>query len=891
MGEVYRARDTKLNRDVAIKVLPESFALDADRVARFTREAQVLASVNHPNIAAIYAVETTSGVVSGKTTPDVISTALVMELVEGDDLSVLIARGPLPLADALPIARQIADALEAAHEQGIVHRDLKPQNVKVRADGTVKVLDFGLAKAIDPAGTSGADAMNSPTLTARATQMGMIIGTAAYMSPEQAKGRAVDKRADIWAFGAVLYEMCTGTRAFKGDDVSDTLASVLKDTADLGALPASAPPRLRALIARCLERDVKLRLRDIGEARVELAKIADGHDDGSSPAMPGVAIARSSTLPWVLAAALLAAVLAISALWWRASGAAPTTRMAVTLPADVTFSLALTPVVAISRDGTRIALVGRFKGVPSLYVRLINEFEPRLIAGTEGASSPFFNPDGTWIAFVAEGKLKKVSSAGGPVITLTDGLGDNRGGVWTDRDTIIYSPAPATPIYQIPAAGGTPTPASTIEEARHERTHRWPSILPDGQTVLVTVGSVEHPDDYDDATIEAIRLDTGARHVVVRSGRAAQYVSSGHLLFLRGKVLYAVDFDVKDAAVRGTPVPVIDGISGDVTTGSAHYAVSDTGTIVFVPGDPSGGVRQMAWVDGQGRAAIIDVPPAYYADPHVAPDGRRVAISVTGAGSRRDIFVIDTVRGTTSRLTFDALENRTPLWTHDGRRLVYVTFDRTRNVSTIMTKFADGSGEAHAITEVGGQAYAEDLTRDDRTLLVSANPSTARGKFEIFKVELTDGAKPVRLIAAQTTDVANPAISPDGRWVAYYSLESGQAEVYVQPFAGSASRAQISSSGGTQPHWSTDGRTLYYQNADNLMAVPIDSGAAFSPGKARVFLSGVAIPNTDSGQTYHVDPATPRFLMLRVATESAVAPHARVIFNWFEELRRLGGGK
>ncbi len=902
MGEVYRARDTKLDRDVAIKVLPESFAQDSDRLARFTREAKTLASLNHPNIAAIYAVETTSGVVSGRTgaetRPDVVSTALVMELVEGDDLSVLIARGPIALSDALPIARQIADALDAAHEQGIVHRDLKPANVKVRADGTVKVLDFGLAKAMDPAGASGSDAMNSPTLTARATQMGMIIGTAAYMSPEQAKGRVVDKRADIWAFGAVLYEMLTGDRAFKGDDVSDTLASVLKDTPDFGALPPSTPAAVRALVARCLERDPKRRLRDIGEARMTLesaAALASSTSGVASAAAfaPG---ARRFGVLHVLAAGLLVALvalIAVSWLWWRSSNVATgaVTRMAVTLPPDTSFSLALYPVVAISRDGSTVAVVASRKGVSNIYLRPVNEFEPRLIAGTDGATMPFFSPDGAWIGFFAEGKLKKVPSAGGPVIALADVFGNSRGAVWTDVETIIYTPGPATPIVQVPAAGGTPSPASTIDEARHERTHRWPAILPDSKTVLVTVGSVEHPDDYDDATIEAIRLDTGARHLVIKGGRAARYVSSGHLVFLRGKVLYAVGFDAKTATVRGTPVPVIDGISGDVTTGSAHYDVSENGTIVFVPGDPTGGVRQLAWVDAQGKSALIDVPPAYYADPHVSPDGRRVAVTITAGASRRDIHVIDTVRNTMSRVTFDDFENRTPIWSRDGHRLFYIAFDRARNVSVIRIKSADGSGEARAICEVAGQAYAEDLTRDGSELLFSANPSTARGKFEIFRLALTNGAKPVRVVASPTGGANNPAVSPDGKWLAYNSSESGQLEVYVQSLATGGSRSQISSAGGSQPHWSPDGRALYYQRGDELIMVPIETGSGFSPGKARVLFGGVGAANTDSGQTYHLDPKAARFLMVRTVREGAGAPEVRVIFNWLDELKRHGDVK
>jgi serine/threonine-protein kinase len=883
MGEVYRARDAKLNRDVALKILPDAFVTDPDRLARFRREAQVLASLNHANIGHIYGFED-----SGT------SHALVLELIEGPTLADRLEHGPVALTDAVPIARQIAEALEAAHDHGVIHRDLKPANIKVSDDGTVKVLDFGLAKVLDPTAGSSAEVMNSPTLTARATQLGMILGTAAYMSPEQAKGRPVDKRADVWAFGAVLYEMLCGQRAFKGDDVSDTLAAVLRQDIDWSALPATTPAAVRQIIARCLDRDPKRRLRDIGEARIALespAAAIPGQTQSAAEMLAPSALVqpqRRFGAVHAIAAGLLVALVVVSWFWWRAAG--PTTatmaRVAVTLPPEVSLNLAIHPIIAISRDGSKIALVANRKGAAQLYLRPMNEFEPRAIAGTDDASSPFFSPNGSWIGFFAEGKLKKVPAAGGPVITLAEGVNDNRGGVWTDDDTIIYAPGPATPVYRVPAAGGTPAAVSTIDDTRHERTHRWPELLPDGKTVLVTVGSIEHPDDYDEATIEAIRLDTGARHMVLKGGRTARYASSGHLLFLRNKVLFAVPFDAGQAMVHGTPVPVIDGISGDVTTGSAHYAVSADGTIVFVPGDPSGGVRRLAWVDKQGKVAAIDVPAALYGDPHVSPDGRRVAVAISIGASLRDIYVVDTVRGTTSRLTFGPAENRTPIWSHDGRRLFYVTYDRTRNASTIMTKAADGTGNARALGEISGQAYAEDVTRDDGTILLSANSSTARGRFEVFRLALQDGSKPTRILTAPNNDVQNSEVSPDGKWIAYYSAESGRPEVYVQSFLSSGSRAQVSTASGTEPRWAPDGRALYYQQTDGMMMVPIDPGPAFSPGKPQMLFSGVSLANSDSGQTYAVAPRGDRFLMLRPSQEGA-PPEVRVIVNWFDELKRV----
>ena len=873
MGEVYLARDTKLDRDVAIKVVPELFATDADRLARFEREAKTLAALNHPNIAQVYGLEHANGV-----------RALVMELVSGEDLSAHITRGPMPLGDALPIARQIADALEAAHEQGIIHRDLKPANVKVRADGTVKVLDFGLAKAMDPTGQNGpADAMNSPTLTARATQMGMILGTAAYMAPEQAKGKAVDKRADIWAFGVVLYEMLAGKRAFEGEDISDTLAAVLTRAPDFAALPATTPPAVVSLLRHCLERDPKRRLRDIGDGRTLL----DASTATASSVTSGVPTpAPSGGGFWRIAtAALVIALIVVSVLWWRSPGrvaVASPVRTAVILPAGVTMDLTLFPSVTVSRDGSRIAFVGIQGGIRRVYVRRLNAFEPKALEGTEGASSPFFSPDGAWVGFFADGQLKKVSADGGPVIRLAD-ASDNRGGVWADDDTIIYTPAASSPVLRIAAAGGTPTPLSKIDEARKERTHRWPALLPGGKTVLVTVGSVEYPDDYDQATIQSLRLDNGERQVVIQGGRRAMYAATGHLLFARGQVVYAVPFDAARGVAGTSQIPVIDGVSGDVTTGSANFAVAGSGSVIFVPGDPRGSERRLGWVDRQGRTTPIDAPAAMYSDPHVSPDGRQIAVSIATGGNTRDIYLVDAARGTSRRMTNDG-NSRTPVWSRDGRRLIYISYDRGRNVSKIMNRPADGTGEPAALSEIVGQAYAEDIAPDG-ALMFSANPSTAGGKFDIFRLPIQAGSKPVRVASAPTGDVVQAAISPNGRWLAYSSTESGRWEIYVEPFGSSGSRTQISNVGGTEPRWSTDGRALFYTQATSMMTVPLDPGDAFNPGKPRELFVGVTPAITDSGQTYIVAPTGDRLLMLRPSRENAGAPEIRLILNWFSELK------
>jgi Tol biopolymer transport system component len=882
MGEVYRARDTKLDRDVALKILPDAFASDPDRLARFEREAKTLASLNHPNIAHIHGLEESSG-----------AHALVMELVEGEDLSQRIARGAIPLGDSLPIARQIVDALEAAHEQGIIHRDLKPANIKVRHDGTVKVLDFGLAKALEPSGASRADAMNSPTLTARATQMGMIMGTAAYMAPEQARGRAVDRRADIWAFGCVLYEMLTGHRAFKGEDVSDTLAAVLRQDIDWAPLPATMPAPIQQLLRRCLERDPKRRLRDIGEARLVLeSPDADRVSAATVSAPVSVSARPRFGLMHAISAVLLIALIASFLVRWPANQATSdaATRVSVVPPVGVTLDLATWPVVAISPDGSKVAFAARSKGVSLLYLRPLTEFEPRPLAGTEGAVNPFFSPDGTWIGFFAEAKLKKIPALGGPVVVLAE-VADPRGGAWIDNDTVIYSPEPTTPLLRISAAGGAPTQVAPLDEPKHERTHRWPSVLPDGKTVLFTAGSIEHPDDYDEASIEAMRLDTGRRTFLAK-GRMPRYVSTGHLLFARGRLLYAVSFDPTRLELHGNPVPVVDGVAGDMTTGAADYAVTDAGTLVFVPGDPSGAQHVPVWVDKKGTVTPIDVPPALYCDPHVAPDGRRVAVSIIDNASVRDVWVIDTARGTSSKLTFGGV-NRTPIWSRDGKTLYYVAYDPAKNVSTITARAADQSGAPERVRELAGQVYLEDISPDGTVITlqligVSAGSTLAgAAKAAIKRLSLTNRNSEPELLVTTSGAHLLSAISPDGRWLAYVSTETGRNEVYVQSFTTGSRFAQISAAGGTEPHWSPDGRTLYYfQEPDQLVAVPIEAGAVFGAGRPQALLTGLTFWSLDSGQTYGLTPTGDRFIMMRQTSEHA-APDLRMILNWFSDLRQV----
>jgi len=683
MGQVYRATDTKLKRQVAIKILPPSVAADADRLARFQREAEVLASLNHPNIAAIYGLEE-GPAGDGPAEAGHHVRALVMELVEGDDLSQRIASGAIPIDEALPIAKQIADALEAAHEQGIVHRDLKPANVKVRADGTVKVLDFGLAKAMGPAeaghygpnvaqGFSPAGLSHSPTLSLHATMAGVILGTASYMSPEQARGKPVDKRADIWAFGAVLFEMLTGRRAFPGEDITDTIVSVVSKEPDWGALPTLTPAGLRRLLARCLKKDPKARMRDIGEARLQIEDLISGAPEDSAAAGPAEAGRHADpnpisvagwrqTLPVAVAAAALAAA-AVLMLWapWRAAPVPASRKLLASIGADASLTTTLGASAILSPDGTTLAFVAQQTGQTRLFVRKLDQLQAAPLSGTEGAASPFFSPDGQWIAFFAGGKLKKVSTTGGAAVNLCDAE-QGRSGTWTDDDTIIFSPTGQADakLLRVPAAGGTPAIFGTFNAGA--TTQRWPRAIPGGKGLLYTEHSSRG--SFDGANLVVAPLPSGTPRVVVRGGYYGRYVPSGHLIYMKQGTLFAVRFDLDRLEAIGQAVPALDGIAtNQLIVGSAQLALSSDGTLVYVPGTAATTANPVEWLTRDGKTSVLRAAKADWANPRFSPDGQKLALDISD-GKQSDIWVYETSRDTLTQLTFDSGEDRYP----SGRR-------------------------------------------------------------------------------------------------------------------------------------------------------------------------------------------------------------------------------
>jgi serine/threonine-protein kinase len=900
MGEVYRARDTKLNRDVAIKVLPESFANDPDRLARFEREAQVLASLNHPNIAHIHGLEEGPGVASGFSR----TSALVMELVEGDDLSAIIARGPMPLADALPIAKQIADALEAAHEQGIIHRDLKPANIKVRADGAVKVLDFGLAKALDPAAASSMAAMNSPTLSVRATQMGLIIGTAAYMAPEQARGKAVDRRADIWAFGVVLYEMLSAQRAFKGEDISVTLASVIKDEVDWQALPADLPEPIRRLLRRCLEKDPKRRLRDIGEARLTLEDPAS-----STPATIGPVAATDApraAIPFWRRAILIAATAVVvgavvGGLMWSFRTPPPVapvvTRFPIVLPDDQQVTRPNVGMVAVSPDGARIVYAANRQ----LYIRSMGEVEARPIPGTDvDAASPFFSPDGQWVGFhsVPDSLLKKIAIGGGAPLNLckVDAIW---GANW-DGETIVFASA-TRGIMRVSANGGEP---EVVVKIGAGEAADGPQMLDGGRLLLFTLASEVGPERWDRSQVIVQSMASGERHVLVRGGSAARYLPTGlgspnraerddgHLVYAVGNSLLAVPFDVTRLEARGAPVPIVEQVARSVNpalqSGVAQYDVSATGMIAYLPGRSSASLpKTLAFAGRDGKIQPINLPAQQYLHPRLSPDGRQLVVE-TDDGRDAVVWVYDLkAGGALRRLTFGG-RNRFPIWTRDGR---FITFQSDREgAAAIFRQPADGSGPAERLTKPGAGAShePESWSPDGKTL--SMNVVTT-GNQSVWTTATDPEATP-KAFADTLFVEKHSSFSPDGRWVAYMASSANSTEVFIQPFPQSGAKYQASSGLGRAPAWAPDGKQLFFHTSGLNRFVVVDIRAE----QGLAFGTPVPLPidgtiHPASQRNYDVTPDGKQLVVVLPAQTAQNDPSRRaseqinVVLNWFEELK------
>jgi len=898
MGEVYRARDTTLNREVALKFLPESFAHDTDRLVRFTREAQTLAALNHPRIAAIYGLEE-----NGR------ARAIVMELVEGEDLSQRIARGAIPLDEALPIAKQIADALEAAHAQGIIHRDLKPANIKVRADGTVKVLDFGLAKAMDPRPSAPNVSRSSTIITPcgdtqggppMMTGIGMVLGTAAYMSPEQARGTLVDRRADLWAFGVVLWEMLTGTRPFAGATVSDTLAAVLKTEPGWNALPPATPSAIRRLLRRCLEKDCKRRLADAADARLEIEDaLTTGNDAAALAAEPRPFWKRA--LPAVGTSVVVGLITALAVLAITRPVAPASQRLSIVLPANRPVGFGRFPnlSIALSPDATQVAYVGPNSDGPpgpasiSLHTRALGSLAVRDLPGTADAHQPFFSPDGQWVAFfTSTGDLRKIALNGGNPVTLLEKINSSQWafGAWTDDHTIIFSGGAGDyGLRRVSADGGTPSAVTSLDAAQGEIRHLGPDLVAGTHAVLFTVvfGRLHDP------RIEAVQLETGERRVVVEHARNGRYLRGGHLLFQRDDVILVAPFDPTRLALIGSAVPLVDEVRRDGGAGEgalAQLVVSRTGTLAYVPAVDT--TRVLGLVSRTGAFAPLGVPANRFDSVAVSPDGQSVAYDVTRGPGDAAVYVYDRARGSTSKLTQGGSDEG-PSWHPNGRAVA------------VVSRKPDGSGIF--LKELGGTERL--LVPSEGTTLLR-NMSWSPDGALLAYTSLTNGASDIWVVTTADKPVAHPLLntpasehsprfSPDGRWLAYVSDESGRDEVYIREYP-QGERLAASTNGAISPAWSRDGKALFfqgtYEGAQKLLAATVSVAKdTLRIGKpAPLFDLRVQGPTglveqyagRGAGQRWDVFPDGQHFLMSRGADPQG-AREIVLVQHWFEELKRL----
>ena len=884
MGEVYHACDTKLNRDVALKVLPGRFALDPDRAARFAREAQLLATLNHPNIGAIYGLEESNpSTGSGQAGAQ----ALVLELIDGPTLADRIAAGPIPPGEALEIARQVADALEAAHEKGIIHRDLKPANIKIARNGVVKVLDFGLAKVWD--GAPQADLSASPRLTATGLGERAVLGTPAYMSPEQARGQSLDRRTDIWSFGCVLYEMLTGRAPFVGNTISDTLAAVLGHEPDWAELPATVPAGVRTLIRRCLEKDSRQRVADISVAQF----ILDDPEGVASATAPGssAAIARRPPLlhrvAMLTAASLVGAAMAGSAVWFAVRSTAPprVSRLLITPPNAAALSVGvLGPSVALTPDGTRVIYAGADN--TALFVRALDQLNATRLTGLGEPYQPFVSQDGQWIGFF-EGvsSLKKVAITGGPTVPLGRPGGTAIGASWGNDGTIIFATnILTTGLLRIADTGGEPVVLTRPNRGSGEADHVWPEILPGGQAVLFTITATTG--GLDQAQIAVFDLRTRTQRVLIRGGSHARYVSSGHLVYAAAGRLHAVAFDLARLAVVGTPVLVQPEV---LTDGSGGLAVAADGTLAYVSGSVLEAPRRLVWVDRQGRETPIPAPPRNYAFPRLSPDGRRLALYIPD--QEIDIWLWDLTRATTlSRATFDPSVDIYPVWrSPDGNQLLFSS--ARAGAVNLFAQAADGSGDVTQLTTSPNVQHATSMSADGRRLVFTETALTT-GQ-DIMQLRL-DGTRTVTPLVQTPDNERNAEVSPDGRWLAYEADYSGQFNIYVRPFSdvSSGGYRQVTTDGGTRPLWARDKNSpeLFYLSPTRaLMRVGVAPGPTWeATAPTKLFEGPYGASANQRGRSYDIAPDGKRFLMIKPVTDPTAVPMSVVVVqNWLEELKRL----
>ncbi len=867
MGEVYRARDTRLGREVAVKVLPVGVSSDLERLKRFEKEARSASSLNHPNIVTIHDIGFERGV-----------SYIAMELVDGQSLREVLADGALKTKRLLAIAAQVAEGLAKAHGARIVHRDLKPENVMVTKDGFVKILDFGLAKLTQPDAPEGPQT-HAPTVSA-GTEPGVVMGTVGYMSPEQALGKALDFRSDQFSFGSILYELATGKSAFARATTVDTLSAIVhEEPHSIGIVNPAVPAPLRWVVERCLAKDAGERYastvdlaRDLASVREHISELSGGE----AALAPGTRPRRRGLFGVIgaLAALLLGLGAGFVAFGHRVAPleSRPLVRLNMTFSPSEFPIEAEGPTLALSPDGARLVYVGRGPQDRRLYVRAMDRFEATPVPGTDGGVGPFFSPDGQWLGFWADKKLKKVSLGGGQPLTICDAA-TLRGASWAADGTILLSPYGNAALFRVSDRGGDPKPVTMLDRQKGEFTHRWPQILPGGKAAIFTAHGATG--NYDNARIGLVMLETGETRTLLEGGTQARYVPTGHLVYLRSGSLYAVPFDLARLAVTGPPVPVLDGVAFYGAAGLAFYDVSAAGTLVYLPLDPKTFDAELVWVDRKGTATPLTDVRRWYGEAKLAPDGRRLAVAAqTSEEEQSDIWILDLARGSWGRLTSGGL-NYSPVWSSDGERLAFAS-NRSGTINTFWMPI-DRSSPPEQLTKSDTWTDPLSWSPDGRTLLVEQGFS-ATGS-DIFELSW-EGDRTLRSFLRTPANEGNARFSPDGRWIAYQSDESGRSEVYVAAYPGPGGRSQVSIDGGSDPVWSRDGRELFYLGGGKLMAVAVETGPKFRAGLPKPLFG---LKNLEA---YDVAPDGQRFVFVRTRGEDAGPKSLAVVLNWFDDLKR-----
>jgi eukaryotic-like serine/threonine-protein kinase len=866
MGEVYRARDTRLDRTVAVKVLAEHLADTPEARQRFEREARAVSALSHPHICTLHDVGSHDG-----------TEFLVMEYLEGETLAARLQKGAMPLDAVLKIGVQVAGALDKAHRQGIVHRDLKPGNIMLTRAGA-KLLDFGLAKSAVPPATVAT--LTAPATAATpVTQQGAIVGTFQYMSPEQVQGQEVDARSDIFSFGSVLHEMVTGRRAFPGKSQLSVASAILeKEPEPIGTLQPLTPPTLERAVKRCLAKEPDDRWQTARDLELELRWIAEGGSQvTAAPAATSNLPGARSRIPGLAALLLGSAVLGSLAAWILKPSPAPAprpvSRTVIALPPGQRIAGLDRPALALSPDGSELAYVAIQSGTQQVFLRAMESLEARPVAGTEGAVSPFFSPDGQWLGFFADQKLKKVAVSGGAVLTLGDAA-DPEGASWSSQGTIAFAPSTVSALHQVPQGGGAAQPLTRL--GKGEATHRWPAFLPGGAAMLFGYGTTSG--NWENQQVAVVSVGTGERRNLVQHGMCPAYAPSGHLVYVQRGSLMAMPFDPRRLAVTGAAVPVVDGVLQS-STGAAQYSVSAAGTLAYVPGGVQAARLSPVWVTRNGVEQSVAAPARGYSYPRLSPDGLRLAVCV--AEPETQIWLYDFARETLARLTLEGELSGLPTWTADGKRIAFTS--KADGPLNLFWQLADGGGAAERLATSENNDTPMSWSPDGQLLAFGeVNPTTG---FDIWVLRMSD-RKAMPFLVTPFNE-STPRFSPDGRWLSYASDESGREEIYVQPYPGPGGKWPISAEGGREPVWNRNGRELFYRSGDAMMVVDIATQPAFAAGKPRVLFRGAYEPTVFTVANYDVSPDGQRFLMLKRSEQAAAAPtQINIVLNWLEELKR-----